>query len=239
MFTLYCIVFQGDTEGCHVQYEQQRHRTSKARDGRGPRSRVSPPHGACTPLAKSKEKERLLAIYHTHSSWLKIFFRVCGSYLITLHLSAAQKLSDMCRSPFAPLQKSRPNHCCYEKKPYPVWFQCWRKCYSKKGVHSLIVFIVSYDSSQPVPGSEIVVKVKSRSKIRKRTGAGERRDKNGRKRVVKKMLTGSLSLPFFPPPPPPLPRRARLFSLCSFNTSPLYHLRAWHRLESSLPQIPG
>ena len=79
-------------------------------------------HGACTPLAKSKEKERLLAVYHTHSGWLKIFFRVCGSYLITLHLSAAQKLSDMCRSAFAPLQKSRPNHCCYEKKPYPVWF---------------------------------------------------------------------------------------------------------------------
>ena len=42
-----------------------------------------------------------------------------------------------------------------------------------------------------------MVKVKSRSKIRKRAGAEERRDKNGRKRVVKKMLTGSLS-PIFP-----------------------------------------
>ena len=28
------------------------------------------------------------------------------------------------------------------------------------------------------------------------------------------------------------PSSARLISLCSFNTSPLYHLRAWHRLIS-------
>ena len=52
-------------------------------------------HGACTPLAKSKEKERLLAVYQTHSGWLNIYFRVCGSYVITLHLSVAQKLSGM------------------------------------------------------------------------------------------------------------------------------------------------
>ena len=51
--------------------------------------------GACTPLAKSKEKERLLALYHTHSGWLNIFLRVCGSYLFTLHLSVAQNLSDL------------------------------------------------------------------------------------------------------------------------------------------------
>ena len=51
--------------------------------------------GACTPLAKSEEKERLLTVYHTHNGWLNIFFRVCGSYLITLHLSVAQNLSDM------------------------------------------------------------------------------------------------------------------------------------------------
>ena len=70
-------------------------------------------HGACTLLAKSKEKERLLAVYHTHSGWLNIYFRVCGSYVITLHLSVAQKLYGMCRSAFAPLQKSLPNLCCY------------------------------------------------------------------------------------------------------------------------------
>ena len=47
----------------------------------------------------------------------------------------------------------------------------------------------------------MLVKVKSRSKIRKRARAG------------------------------PLSQVARvLFSLCSFNTSPLYYLRAWHRL---------
>ena len=40
------------------------------------------------------------------SGWLKIFFRICGSYLITLHVSVAQKLSNMWRSTFAPLQKS-------------------------------------------------------------------------------------------------------------------------------------
>ena len=59
--------------------------------------------GGCTLLAKSKEKERLLAVYHTHSGWLNIYFRVCGSYVITLHLSVAQKLYGMCRSAFAPL----------------------------------------------------------------------------------------------------------------------------------------
>ena len=51
--------------------------------------------GACTPLAKSEEKERLVAVYQTHSGWLNIYFRVCGSYVITLHLSVAQKLSGM------------------------------------------------------------------------------------------------------------------------------------------------
>ena len=36
--------------------------------------------------------------------------------------------------------------------------------------------------------------------------------------------------------PPPLPSRARLiFALLSFNTSPLYYLRAWHRLIRSTP----
>ena len=49
----------------------------------------------------------------------------------------------------------------------------------------------------------IVVKMKSRSKIRKRAGATA-----------------------------PLGQVVRvLLSLCSFNTSPLYHLRAWHRLR--------
>ena len=52
-----------------------------------------------------------------------------------------------------------------------------------------------------------MVKVESRSKIRTRTGAARRHR--------------------------PLCQVARfLFSLCSFNTFPLYYLRAWHRLPT-------
>ena len=61
--------------------------------------------------------------------------------------------------------------------------------------------------------------------------ARSRGDKNGWKRVIKKMLTGSLSH-FSRRHHRPLSQVARvLFSLCSFNTSPLYYLRAWHRLN--------
>ena len=68
--------------------------------------------------------------------------------------------------------------------------------------------------SKPFPGSEIVVKVKNRSKIGKRAGAGERR--GGHR---------------------PLSQVARvLFSLCSFITSSLYYLRAWHRLHPHMLQ---
>ena len=136
MFTLFWIVFQGDTKGSHVKHEKQRHRTSstshsslfflgpsskKSETRKWPRARRERPsfsrltaspldaRGACTPLTKSEEKERLLAVYHTHSGWLNIYFRVCGSYVITLHLSVAQKLSDKWRSTFAPLTKSRRN----------------------------------------------------------------------------------------------------------------------------------
>ena len=55
-----------------------------------------------------------------------------------------------------------------------------------------------------------------------------RRDKNGRKRVVKEMLTGSLSH-FSRPHRSPSRPSSLIFALL-FNASPLYHLRAWHRL---------
>ena len=55
-----------------------------------------------------------------------------------------------------------------------------------------------------------------------------RRDKNGRKRVVKEMLTGSLS--HFSSRHRPLSHRARLTFALLFSTSPLYYQRAWHRL---------
>ena len=50
--------------------------------------------------------------------------------------------------------------------------------------------------------------------MRKRAGDGERRG-------------GGI----FPPPPPPLPSRARLILALLVYTSPLYYLRAWHRLQ--------
>ena len=59
--------------------------------------------------------------------------------------------------------------------------------------------------------------------------ADSRRDKNGRKWVVKEMLTGSLS--HFPAATAPFPKSCpSYFRFARFNTSPLYYLRAWHRL---------
>ena len=52
--------------------------------------------------------------------------------------------------------------------------------------------------------------------------AESRRDKNGRKRVVKEALS-----PIFPFATAPFPKaRASYFRCARFNTSPLYYLRA-------------
>ena len=60
----------------------------------------------------------------------------------------------------------------------------------------------------------------SKKKWKKRAGAGERRIFSRRHR--------------------PLSQVARvLFSLCSFNTSPLYYLRAWHRLVDCQLWMPA
>ena len=68
--------------------------------------------------------------------------------------------------------------------------------------------------------------------------AESRRDKNGRKRVVIEILTGSLSLsPIFSAATAPFPKsrsRPFYFRFTRFNTSPLYYLRAWHRLQDRL-----
>ena len=69
--------------------------------------------------------------------------------------------------------------------------------------------------TQPVPGSEIVVK--SRSVKR-----------NGKTR-------GGWGETFFSPPPPPFPSRARLIFALLVLIRPhyIYYLRAWHRLPET------
>ena len=58
--------------------------------------------------------------------------------------------------------------------------------------------------------------------------AESRRDKNGRKRVVKEMLTGSLS--HFPRRHRPLSQVVRVLISLLIRSHYVYYLRAWHRL---------
>ena len=61
--------------------------------------------------------------------------------------------------------------------------------------------------------------------------AESRRDKNGRKRVVKEMLTGSLS--HFSRRHRPLSQVVRVLISLLISSHYVYYLRAWHRLWSN------